>query len=79
MTFINRFPSMFRRVFSALSAAAFLSCMIPGSAAADVTAGVVVSIKPVHSLVSAVMEGTGEPHLNYAGHRVAAYFQPATL
>lgn len=60
----NRFPPVFCR---ALTAAAFFGYMVSGVAAADVATGVVVSIKPVHSLVSAVMEGTGKPHLIMRG------------
>src|SRR5690554_1835956 len=37
-----------------------------GAASADAP-GVVASIKPVHSLVSAVMEGTGRPELIVEG------------
>ena len=45
-----------------LAAGAFSA---PGAAASDVR--VVASIKPVHSLVSAVMEGVGEPYLIVQG------------
>lgn len=60
----NHFPSVFCR---ALTAATFFGYMVSGAAVADVATGVVVSIKPVHSLVSAVMEGTGKPHLIMRG------------
>jgi zinc transport system substrate-binding protein len=42
-----------------LSTAAMLGAALPASAAPDVVA----SIKPIHSLVAAVMEGVGEPKL----------------
>ena len=56
-----------RRLPLALSAAALLTCGAAGSAAADDELRVVASIKPVHSLVSAVMAGVGEPHLIIRG------------
>ena len=56
-----------RRALCALFAAVFLGSAHPGAAAADAATGVVASIKPVHSLVSAVMQGTGEPHLIMRG------------
>ena len=65
--FVNHLPPMFRRAGSTLSAAAFFGCVLSGPAAADTAAGVVASIKPVHSLVGAVMEGAGEPHLIIRG------------
>ena len=48
-----------------LAAAAFAGGAIAGPAAADIR--VVASIKPVHSLVSAVMAGVGKPHLLMRG------------
>ena len=42
---------------------ALLTFGAAGAAAADGSVPVVASIKPVHSLVSAVMAGVGEPHL----------------
>ena len=42
---------------------ALLTLGAAGAAAADGSVPVVASIKPVHSLVSAVMAGVGEPHL----------------
>ena len=42
---------------------ALLTFGAAGAAAADGAVPVVASIKPVHSLVSAVMAGVGEPHL----------------
>ena len=45
------------------AAAALLGCVLAGPATADGAVQVVASIKPVHSLVSAVMAGVGEPHL----------------
>ena len=47
--------------------ATLLGCLIAGTATADVTSHVVTSIKPVHSLVSSVMKGVGEPHLIMQG------------
>ena len=49
------------------AAAALLAFATAGPAAADSVARVVTSIKPVHSLVSAVMAGAGEPHLIMRG------------
>ena len=57
-----------RRLPLALAAAALLACGAASSAAADDELRVVASIKPVHSLVSAVMAGVGEPHLIIRGH-----------
>ena len=56
-----------RRFRSALAAAALFNCAIVDPAAADVAVRVVATIKPVHSLVSAVMAGVGEPHLIMRG------------
>lgn len=47
--------------------ATLLGCLIAGTATADVSSHVVTSIKPVHSLVSSVMKGVGEPHLIMQG------------
>jgi zinc transport system substrate-binding protein len=55
-----------RSVGAALLIAAF-SLATAGSAAADEGPAVVVSIKPVHSLVAGVMEGLGEPVLLVQG------------
>ena len=53
---------------SKISAVAVLfACVFPGAAMTEVADQVVVSIKPVHSLVSAVMAGVGEPHLVIRG------------
>ena len=57
-----------RRFTLALAAAALLGSAAAGPAAADDELQVVASIKPVHSLVSAVMAGVGEPHLVIRGH-----------
>ena len=67
---MGRSPIMPRRVPLALAAAALLGCA--AAAAGPAPAGddglrVVASIKPVHSLVSAVMAGVGEPHLIIRG------------
>ena len=45
-----------------LASAVFLAFAYPGLAAADTHIRVVASINPVHSLVSAVMAGAGEPY-----------------
>lgn len=50
-----------------LLTAAALVCMICSPAKAEVMDRVVTSIKPVHSLVSAVMAGVGEPYLMIQG------------
>ena len=52
----------------ALATAALLAGAAAGPAAGDDGVRVVASIKPVHSLVSAVMAGVGEPHLIIRGH-----------
>ena len=57
-----------RRFPLALAAAALLGGAAAGPATADDELQVVASIKPVHSLVSAVMAGVGEPHLVIRGH-----------
>ena len=57
-----------RRLPIALAAAALLGSAAAAPAAADDELRVVASIKPVHSLVSAVMAGVGEPHLIIRGH-----------
>ena len=56
-----------RNIRFTLVAAAFVSGAISFPALADVNLRVVASIKPVHSLVSAVMAGVGEPHLLIRG------------
>ena len=58
-----RFSPAPRRFHLALTAAAFLGSVIATPVAADDAARVVASIRPVHSLVSAVMAGVGDPHL----------------
>ena len=58
---------MLRRSGLALAAAALFNCVIANPASADAAVRVVASIKPVHSLVSAVMAGVGEPHLIIRG------------
>ena len=57
-----------RRLPLALAAAALLGSAAAAPATADDDLQVVASIKPVHSLVSAVMAGVGEPHLIIRGH-----------
>ena len=54
--------SVARRVPATLAAGVF-AFAISGPASADSGVRVAASIKPVHSLVSAVMAGVGEPHL----------------
>ena len=61
-----RVPS--RRFPLAFAAAAFLGCAAAAPAAGDDGVRVVASIKPVHSLVSAVMADVGEPHLIIRGN-----------
>ena len=57
-----------RRVLLALAVAALAAAAAAGPASAgDDGLRVVASIKPVHSLVSAVMAGVGEPHLIVRG------------
>ena len=61
--FHHRTPRRFRH---ALATAVLTGCAIAGSAA-DAADRIVASIKPVHSLVSAVMAGVDEPHLIVRG------------
>ncbi len=52
-----------------LALAATLSfCVGSGTAAMDISSSVVTTIKPLHSLVGAVMQGVGEPHLIIRGN-----------
>ena len=60
---MDRFPPAPRRFHLALAATALLASAAAPPTAADDAARVVASIRPVHSLVSAVMAGVGEPHL----------------
>ena len=65
---MDRPATKVRRAALTLAAAALLGCAAAGPAAADDDGlRVVASIKPVHSLVSAVMAGVGEPHLVIRG------------
>ena len=57
-----------RRLPLTLAAVALLGWGTAGPATADDDLRVVASIKPVHSLVSAVMAGVGEPHLVIRGY-----------
>ena len=50
-----------------LGAGVLLNCLLCGLATAGVPGQVVASIKPVHSLVSGVMAGVGEPYLIIQG------------
>ena len=56
-----------RRFPVRLAAATLLACAFPAPASADAGVRVAASIKPVHSLASAVMAGVGEPHLIMRG------------
>ena len=51
----------------AVAMAVLFQAAIAASAAADTSVRVVATIKPLHSLVSAVMAGLGEPHLIMRG------------
>ena len=66
---MGRSPIVPRRVPLALAAAALVGCAAAAgpAPASDDGLRVVASIKPVHSLVSAVMAGVGEPHLVIRG------------
>ena len=63
---MNGRASVTHRTPPALAAAVF-ACAISIPASADTGVRVAASIKPVHSLVSAVMAGVGEPHLIVRG------------
>ena len=65
---MDRPPIVPRCLPLVLATAAFLGGAAAGPAASDDELQVVASIKPVHSLVSAVMAGVGEPHLIIRGH-----------
>ena len=60
---MQRFPPVPRRFHLSLAATALLASAAAAAAGARDAAPVVASIRPVHSLVSAVMAGVGEPHL----------------
>lgn len=60
-------PPALARVRHMLAMAVVLACMVPFTAAAEGMDRIVTSIKPVHSLVSAVMAGVGEPYLMIQG------------
>ena len=60
---MHRFPPAPRRFHLALAATVLLASTAAPPTAADDAARVVASIRPVHSLVSAVIAGVGEPHL----------------
>ncbi len=61
------------RYFRYLAATASLQLLLSGQAVADVK--VVASIKPIHSLVAAIMEGAGEPKLLVDGNATPHTFQ----
>ena len=65
---MDRRPTVQRCFPLALATMALLGGAVAGPAAGDDGVRVVASIKPVHSLVSAVMAGVGEPHLIVRGH-----------
>ena len=65
---MDRRPIVSRCLPLALATAALLGGAAAGPAAGGDGVRVVASIKPVHSLVSAVMAGVGEPHLIVRGH-----------
>jgi zinc transport system substrate-binding protein len=58
---------LFRSALAALPIASFGLLSMGGSADAGQAPAVVVSIKPIHSLVAGVMEGVGEPQLLIEG------------
>lgn len=60
---MHRFPPAPRYFHLALAATALLASAAAPPTAAEDAAPVVASIRPVHSLVSSVMAGVGEPHL----------------
>ncbi len=60
-------PPVLTRVRRTLAMAVVLGCMTAFPAAAEGMDRIVASIKPVHSLVSAVMAGVGEPYLMIQG------------
>ena len=60
-------PTIAPRIRSALATAALAGCVVAGPSAALADIRVVASIKPVHSLVSSVMAGIGEPRLLMQG------------
>ncbi len=60
-------PPALKRLHRMLAVAVVLGCMIPFPAPAEGMDRIVTSIKPVHSLVSAVMAGVGEPYLMIKG------------
>ena len=60
---MHRFPPAPRHFHLALAATALLASAAASPTAAEDAAPVVASIRPVHSLVSSVMAGVGEPHL----------------
>ena len=64
---MGRPSPMLRRFRLATAAAAFFNCAVAGPAAAGGAVRVAASIKPVHSLVSAVMAGVDEPRLIMRG------------
>ncbi len=63
----RKFSSLVKLNRHALAPISMGMFLCVGSAAADTSIFVATSIKPVHSIVSAVMEGVGEPHLLMRG------------
>ena len=65
---MDRMRIVSRHLPAVLATVALLGGAAAGPASGDDELRVVASIKPVHSLVSAVMAGVGEPHLVIRGH-----------
>ena len=65
---MDRMRIVSRHMPVVLATVVLLGGAAAGPAAGDDGPRVVASIKPVHSLVSAVMAGVGEPHLVIRGH-----------
>ena len=63
----RKFSSLVKLNRHALAPISMGMFLCAGAAAADISIFVATSIKPVHSIVSAVMEGVGEPHLLMRG------------
>lgn len=60
-------PRALARLRRMLVTATILGCLVPFPVAAEGMDRIITSIKPVHSLVSAVMAGVGEPYLMIQG------------
>ncbi len=66
-SFMHLYKTSTRAFAPVLAAAAVTTLLTPSTALALDEGAVVTSIKPVHSLVAAVMEGVGKPHLIVGG------------